>query len=246
MIGLQAYTVRSLMTDSESCVRTLKKIKDIGYECVQLAGKIEDIEMAAEAADKVGLKVIGILGGISTCEGEFQRLVKVAKFCGAKDIGVSGIEKTEYGAIELAKKINHYAKALNDEGFTFSYHNHSHEFIRTECGKTVMEILIENLDEKLVDLMPDTYWLQHGGIDIRDFIEKLALRIKILHLKDMKRTADGVTFAEVGAGNINMTGIIELSRKLGIRDFIVEQDICDGDPITSAEKSYSYIKKILN
>ena len=71
-----------------------------------------------------------------------------------------------------------------------------------------MQLLIEGFDEKLVDFMPDTYWLQFGGIDVRAFIEKLSGRIKILHLKDMKRTAEGITYAEIGSGNINFNSFL--------------------------------------
>ena len=109
-----------------------------------------------------------------------------------------------------------------------------------------MDILLDGFNKDLVDLMPDTYWLQHGGVDVRDFIETHAGRIKILHLKDMKRVPDGVTFTEVGEGNLNMVGIIKCAKQLGISDFIVEQDICDGDPLDSAETSIKNIKRILN
>jgi sugar phosphate isomerase/epimerase len=107
-----------------------------------------------------------------------------------------------------------------------------------------MDILLSGFDAA-VDLMPDTYWLQHGGVDVRDFIIKNGSRIKMLHLKDMKRALDGPTFAEVGVGNINMKGILECATKLGISDFIVEQDQCDGDPLESARISYKNISEIL-
>ena len=244
MIGLQTYTIRSLMTDNSGCNAAMKKVRSIGYDCVQLAGKVADLKMAAEAAKHSGLKVIGFLGSIPDLDSSLSEIMNIAKSCNAEDIGVSGSAKTEEDALILADKINSYAKIIRSEGFSFSYHNHSHEFIRTECEKTIMDILLENMAPEYVDLMPDTYWLQHGGVDIRDFIEKHASRIKILHLKDMKRTPEGVTFAELGAGNINMTGIVDLACRLNIRHLIVEQDKCDGDPIISIEQSYKHLIKI--
>ena len=61
----------------------------------------------------------------------------------------------------------------------------------------------------------------------------------------MKRTADGPTYAEIGVGNINFKGIIESAEKIGVAHYIVEQDKCDGDSLTSAEMSYNYITKNL-
>lgn len=244
MIGLQTYTVRSIMTDKESYESTMKKIRSIGYECVQLAGKVDSLKMAADAARKADLTVIGFLGSIPDLDSSLSDIINIARECGAEDIGVSGSPKTEEDALILADRINSYAKIIKSEGFSFSYHNHSHEFIRMDCGKTIMDILLEKIDFDYVDLMPDTYWLQHGGIDIRDFIEKHSEHIKILHLKDMKRTREGVTFAELGVGNINMPGIVELAQKQGFRHLIVEQDICEGDPIASIKQSFEHLQNI--
>ncbi len=49
MIGIQLYTVRKLMTELESSRKTVRALKDLGYECAQLAGNIDTVEMTAEA-----------------------------------------------------------------------------------------------------------------------------------------------------------------------------------------------------
>ena len=142
-------------------------------------------------------------------------------------------------------KLNSFAKTVVGAGLTFSYHNHSHEFVRIENSKTVMENLLSLFDKENVSLMPDTYWLQHGGVDVRDFISKYGERVRILHLKDMKRTEEGVTFAEVGEGNLNMEGIIDVAKSKGINSFIVEQDACNGSPLVSAKISIKNLKGLL-
>lgn len=244
MIGIQIYTVRSLTETAEGADKAISALKEIGYESIQLAGSIEVMKNAAAAAKKCGIRVIGILTGTANMTEHFDEVIAIAKDCGAEDIGISGSAKCEAEARELVALSNEIAKKVRAEGFSFSYHNHSHEFIRTECGKTVMDILLEGFDKELIDLMPDTYWLQHGGADVRDFIETHKERIKILHLKDMKRTPDGVTFAEIGIGNLNMRGILKTARECGISTFIVEQDICDGNPLDSAKISYDSLKTL--
>ncbi len=248
MIGIQLYTVRELLEDEEACEKTVAALGEMGYECVQLFGgtaMLDTMLYCVNAAKKHGLKVIGILSNPDAICESFDEITEIAREAGSRDIGISGIAKNEKDARELASRANALAKKINDAGFSFSYHNHSHEFIRTECGDTVMDILLNDFDESLVDLMPDTYWLQHGGIDVRDFIETHSERITMLHLKDMKRTLDGPTFSEVGAGNINMKGILRCAKALGISDFIVEQDQCDPAPLVSAKISIDNIKKIL-
>ena len=245
MTGIQIYTVRSLINDEESAVEVMRALSDIGYTSVQLAGGIEAIRLHATAAEKCGMPVCGILTSIDVCEEHGERLIEIAHKLGAFDIGISGAAKCASEARELATRANSFARRVRESGLSFSYHNHSHEFIRVEGGETIMDILLSTFDSELVDLMPDTYWLQHGGIDVRDFLEKYGKRVRILHLKDLKRTPEGVTFAEIGVGNLNMRGIIDTAKKCGITSFIVEQDICDGDPLVSAKISFENLKKIM-
>ena len=245
MTGIQIYTVRKLTKTASDAEVTMRALMDMGYECIQLAGGIDNIKKDAEAAKKCGMRVIGILTNPETCEEHLERVIEIAKELGAYDIGISGYPKTLAEVEELAEKANVYASAAKKAGLTFSYHNHSHEFIKLENGKTVMDNLISRFDKENISLMPDTYWLQHGGVDVRDFIEKHGERVKILHLKDMKRTADGVTFAEVGEGNLNMSGVIDVAKRKGITTFIVEQDTCDGSALESAKISINNLKGLL-
>jgi sugar phosphate isomerase/epimerase len=241
MLGIQLYTVRDKMFDRESARDTLIKIKEMGYECVQLASSIENMEFTAEICKDIGLPAVGLLCNIDMCEEDGEKLFEIANICGAKDIGISSGMKTEEDARDVITRANAFAKKAHDNGFTFSYHNHSNEFIRGKNGKTLMQFLLEEFDSQLVDFMPDTYWLQHGGTDVRDFIEKLGDRVKILHLKDMKRTVDGPTYAEIGVGNINFKGIADVAKNIGVEHFIVEQDKCDIDSLISAKISYDYL-----
>ncbi len=242
MIGLQIYTIRALLTDEAACTAALARVHEIGYGSVQLAGSLDMIERTAKVCAELDIPVVGILGGMELCEEEEDRLFAAARLCSAKDIGISSKIATEEQALDLIDRANHFAARAKAEGFTFSYHNHSNELIRTESGKTLFDLLIDGFDRETVDFMPDTYWLQHGGADVRAYLERLAGRVSILHLKDMKRTAEGPTYAEIGQGNMNFQGIIETARQIGVKHYIVEQDRCDGDPLESARISLEYLQ----
>jgi sugar phosphate isomerase/epimerase len=114
--------------------------------------------------------------------------------------------------------------------------------------RTVKYTNLYKLDpyKERVSQLEDYFNTQKNNAKILEFGRaRLREDIKILHLKDMKRTKDGVTFAEVGNGNLNMDGIIKAAKSVGIRDFIVEQDTCDRDPLTSARISFENLKKIM-
>lgn len=59
----------------------------------------------------------------------------------------------------------------------------------------------------------------------------------------MKVTLEKTTFAEIGQGSLWFEGIIDTAKKLNINQFAVEQDLCDKDPLVSAEISINYLKK---
>lgn len=244
-IGAQLYTVRKKLTGISETEQTLKEIKDIGYHTVQLFGSLELAETCAECAEKAGLEVVGFLGDLKTCQENKNKLFELCKKYNIPDIGVSNRLEDCYEAEKYLAAVNAFAARAKAAGFTFSYHNHAHEFMKLYKGKTAMEYFLNGFDPDYVYFMPDTYWLQYGGYDVRYFIEQTKGRVKILHLKDMKHTAQGQIFTEIGNGNLYFKGIVKAALDCGIEQFIVEQDICEGDPLESLKQSYGYIKTVL-
>ena len=240
-IGAQLYTVRNTLTTNEEIQRTLQAIKEIGYDSVQLFGPIELIENCARYAEETGLGIVGVLAAINTFEEQERKLFEICGQYNISDIGVSGRFSECRDAAAYIRRINAFASRAKNAGFTFSYHNHSHEFIKLDCGETAMDLFLKGFDAETVDFMPDTYWIHDGGYDVRYFLNQTKNRVNILHLKDMKRTEQGHTFAEVGSGNLYFKGIIKTAVDCGIKHFVVEQDSCEGNPIESLSQSYKYI-----
>ena len=244
-IGVQLYTVRNTLTTNEEIQRTLQAIKEIGYDSVQLFGPIELIENCARYAEETGLEIVGVLAAIDTFEEQERKLFEICSQYNISDIGVSSRPSECQDAEAYIRRINAFASRAKNAGFTFSYHNHSHEFIKLDCGETAMELFLKGFDAETVDFMPDTYWIHDGGYDVRYFLNQTKNRVNILHLKDMKRTEQGHAFAEVGNGNLYFKGIIKTAIDCGIKHFVVEQDSCEGNPIESLSQSYKYICKNL-
>lgn len=240
--GVQLYTVIDLLDTHENAIKTIVALKQMGYETAQLCGDPNQICELAAVCSNAGLTPIGLLSDLNSCEQNAEVFFSLCRQYGIGDIGISAPLMDVELIPDFIRRVNTFARRAKAEGFTFSYHNHGHEFIKTTCGKTSMELFLEGFDPNCVDFMPDTYWIQDGGADVRRFLELTAGRVKILHLKDMKRTKAGHTFAEVGNGNLYFPGIIETAKKYGIRHFVVEQDSCDGDPLDSLRQSIAYLK----
>ena len=119
------------------------------------------------------------------------------------------------------------------------YHNHAAEFKKLG-GKTVMELLAEGMPSSLMGFTLDTYWVQVGGGDPADYLERLSGRVPVIHLKDC---AYGQKMAVVGEGNINFDRVFKMAEASGTKYMMVEQDDCNGeDPFDCLRRSYDYLR----
>jgi len=243
VVGAQLYTVREHCKDLEGLRQSLRKIADIGYTAVQVSG-VGPIEpqAIADAAQETGLKIVATHSGWNRFLNDLDALIAEHKTFRCRHLAVGMLPK-EYHSLEGLKRFEEevipVSERLAAEGMTFSYHNHSHEFVRYG-GKTWLEMLYEDVASSHVKAELDTYWVQHGGGDPVQWICRCAGRQPVLHLKDMAVTEERQQrFAEVGEGNLNWNAILQAARESGVDWFMVEQDQTYGrDPFESLAISY--------
>lgn len=255
--GLQIYSVRDKMTTAEDIKATFKALREMGYTQLQTAGKPEvSYEEYGKMAAEAGIKIVGTHDDFEMMCNDFEQALANHKALDTKLMGVGGFHpKTGNEDIagweEFIEKANKVAAKCAEHGMKFTYHNHSHEFIRLANGKTPMDMLVEGLDPQNTSFVLDTFWVQHGGGDVRHWIEKLSGRIDILHLKDMKRLPHFEEkrgyqfFAEIGNGNMEWELILDTAEKAGVKYYVVEQDTCPGDSLDSMKMSADYLKKLV-
>ena len=243
-LGVQLYTIRDAMKDENSIRESFLKLKELGYDEGQTAGFFVGAKKFAEIAKETGLSICGTHCGFEELIADPDKAMEEHDLLGTKNIGIGGMPGWARESLEALEKFvgqaNEFASKINKYGFKFTYHNHSFEFSKVG-GKRMMDVLVDGLDPKTTSFVLDTYWVQHGGGDVRAWMEKLAGRIDILHLKDMGM-AGSQYITEIGQGNINFDGIIEVAEKIGVKHYVVEQDTCPGDPFDSLKISRDYIK----
>lgn len=247
-LGIQLYTVRDFMHNADDIRATFKKLKAIGYDQAQTAGCDIPYEEFGKIAKEEGIEIVGTHDDFDMMRNDPEQSMKNHRALGTTNMGIGGVPGEFF---ESTAKINEFCEIANKigdtiapHGFKFTYHNHSGEF-RKYDGITMMERLVKGTNPDTVSFVLDTYWVQHGGGDVRHWIEMLAGRIDILHLKDMKY---GPEIAEIGAGNLYWDEILKLAEATGVKSLVVEQD-CNwenGDPFLSAKMSADYLAKYLD
>lgn len=243
-IGVQLYTIRDFLGTTEDVKRSFEKLKKLGYDEAQTAGCAIPYAEFGQIARDAGITIVGTHDNFGMMVDDPEQAMANHDLLGTKIMGIGGFfEHTREKYDEFIAKANVVAANIKSRGFKFTYHNHSHEFRKLD-GKTIMDILLEGLDPDNTGFVLDTYWVQHGGGDVRYWIEKLAGRVDILHLKEMAKS-DGNNppqyITEVGNGNLYWEGILETALKTGVKHFVVEQDVCPGDPFDSLKISSDYL-----
>lgn len=251
-IGIQLYTIRDWFVDEQKTEQAFKALADMGYTQAQTAGTYGymSAEKFAECAKKNGIEIVGTHYDWNLIKNDLEGTIKYHDILGTKNVGIGGMPKeareSKEELLKFIDEVNGVAAKLGERGYKFTYHNHSFEFKKID-GKTIFDYLIEGFDKNNVTFVLDTYWLQHGGIDIRRMLERLEGRVDILHLKDMGAVAGGDKgnqpyITDVGNGNIDFTDIVPLAESLGVKYFVVEQDgHYEVDSITSAKSCADYV-----
>ncbi len=93
--------------------------------------------------------------------------------------------------------------------------------------------------------IPDTYWLQVGGVNPAEYLYKLKGRVEVCHFKDMRIVNNAQRYAECGTGNIDLGACYRACKDIGVQYIVIEQDDCyDMDPYKSVEIGFEGLKRI--
>ena len=256
--GLQLYSVRDHMTDEAGIKETFLTLAQMGYTYGQTAGTYDFItpEKFAQYAREAGIEICGTHYNWDRIRNDVEGTVAYHKALGTNNVGIGGMPGTAIANVDtlnaFINEFNACAKKYAEYGMKLTYHNHSFEFKKLEDGRTLFDHLMEKFDKENISFVLDTYWLQHGGKDIREMIETLAGRVDILHIKDMEachplkigETTVNVPFiTEIGSGNLNFKSIIATAEACGVKYIVVEDDrAVDVGSFDAVKKSADYIK----
>jgi sugar phosphate isomerase/epimerase len=248
-VAAQLFTVRDHLKTPDDIAKSLKKIRAIGYQSVQVSGMgpIEDSELV-KMLNGEGLVLCATHETCAKIVNETEWVIEHLQKLNCRQVACpspGAYDLNDPAQVdEFIKKLNIAGEALHKANQVLSYHNHGWEFRHLE-GKTILDHIYDRTDARFLQGEPDTYWIQYGGGDPVEWCKKLKGRLPLLHLKDYAFGKDAPRFAEIGYGNLNWKSIIAEADKSGCEWFIVEQDTCPGDPFDSLKMSFDFIKNNL-
>lgn len=241
-IGAQFYTIRDFCKDLDGFAESLKKVADIGYEHVQISGTCEyEPQWLADQLKMNGLQCVITHTPAAKLLEDAKKVAQDHDVFGCHCVGLgAGMYKFEPDDArsildDFVAKYKPVAKALKENGKYFMYHNHHYEFMPLE-GRPIISHIAEIFAPDEMGFTLDTYWVQRGGGDPAEWVERLAGREPCIHLKDHNYLAK---MAVVGEGNINFGKVFQAAEKAGTEYMLVEQDDCSGEnPFDCLKRSY--------
>lgn len=246
-IAVQLYTLRDFTATPADFAATLRRVREIGYHAVELAGTAGlPPAGAAKIVRDAGLEICSSHESTEMILGQPQQVVDrlggfgtthaVYAYPAGVDLSVAAQVDKMIAGLDAAGAV------LRRAGMALCYHNHALEYFQRD-GRTVLDGIFARTSPEHLQAELDIHWVQAGGGDPAEACRKLAGRLPLLHVKDYAATAKGERqFAEVGSGNLNIPEILAAAEAAGCRWFIVEQDTCPADPFECIARSLDYLK----
>ncbi|MBO4216697.1 MAG: sugar phosphate isomerase/epimerase [Clostridia bacterium] len=259
--AVQLYTLRDHLR--EHLEDGLRRVAEMGYDGVELAGTY-----GYDPAYIVGLlkeyKLTPISAHVSYSD-IFEGKAEIYREMGCEHIVIphspTPTEDTYRELIERAAKAE---EIIRKTGAKPGYHNHDFEFSHSFEGKVYEDLLLESVPG--LDAQFDVCWVNFGGGDPIEYLNRYKGRTPTVHLKDYVKKGevrhpvyDLIGYEPVaelagedefdqrpfGYGVVDSIGIIDTAKKNGVEWLIVELDKPQKDTtaLWCVEESLKFIRK---
>ena len=245
-ISLQLYTVRE--ETARDMPGTLRRISEIGYPAVELAGygDLSASDLGATLGD-LGLRVSGAHVPYDSWQSDAETVLAEMQVLGCAHaivpIAPPEHRSDEASVARFAENLNRWGESCRGEGLNFSYHNHDFEFAPMG-GSTMWNVLVRETDPSLVSFELDLYWIKCGGADPEIVLRDMGDRVSLVHLKDMAPD-DTRSDLPVGEGTMPWDGLLEAANAAGVEWYIAEQDN-PRDALEDVRISLQYLRGLAN
>ncbi|MDZ4799584.1 MAG: sugar phosphate isomerase/epimerase [Bryobacteraceae bacterium] len=253
-VGVQLYTVRSVIGDKTT--ETIQALEKIGFREAECVAANLDKVWAALKQTKIQPVSLHLDTQLFTRnQDKLPAALDDAKKKGFKFAVCPYIAPQDRGGEDVIKKLgdtlNKAGEICKKSGLQLAYHNHAFEFEPVPGKGTLLDVLMNTADPKLVSLELDIMWSQVGGVNPVAVLKKYGKRVTLMHIKNVSKAVVSPqynekvpreAFQDVGSGVIDIKSVLVAASN--VQHFFVEQDQTPGNPVESLQKSFDYLQKL--
>lgn len=248
-VAVQLYSVRD--EAEKDFAGTVKKIAEMGYDGVELAGlyglSTEEVLRALEEAE---LPAVSAHVPVEEFEKDMEKTLDQYEALGCRWLAIPWLpEERRFGGeryeetLQLMRKIS---EGCGSRGMQLLYHNHAFEFEKTPEGVYHLDRLYEDVPAGVLDAEPDICWVQVGGEDPCGFLQKYKGRCPVLHMKDFVWKGEEAELTVLGQGEVAVKAAARTGAECGAEWFVIEQDDHPtGTPMENMEQGLVFLKKCM-
>ena len=183
-LAAQIYTIRDFIKTRADFEASMEKVRDIGYRAVQVSalGDIPDVTVK-RIVDDNGLTICNIHIAYDDLLDNIDAVIAQHQLWDCRHVAIGSMpaefRASEDGFRRFAEIASGIGEKLAAAGLSFSYHNHSFEFVKFG-GRSGLDLLFAESDERYLQAELDTYWIQHGGADPVEWIERVTGRMPVV------------------------------------------------------------------
>jgi len=233
----------------------LEQIAAIGYTGVEMAGTFAPGMPAADLRkllDAAGLKAVSAHVSLNDMEADLPGAIRTQKTLGNDVLIVPWVSEEVRGKTAdswkaLGARLGRLAKRCQHAGMRFMYHNHDFE-MATIDGKLAIDWLMEGAAQAAngvpVGYELDMAWVQRGGQDVVDLLNRYSGKVARVHAKDLavdpSANPQEMGFEAVGSGKLDWDKILPAAQEAGVEWYVVEHD-SPADAFANIRSSYEFL-----
>ncbi len=253
-VGVQLYTLRRVLPKDP--LEILRAVEKMGYREVEVTQ--DDMEKIWPSLKQTSLRPVSLHMATDLFTKEQAKLpaaLQIAKQHGFEYVVCPWIEPKDRGGIDVMRRLgdslNKAGEMCRKAGLRLCYHNHAFEFAPAE-RRTLLDVLMDAADPKLVSLELDIMWARVAGVDPAAVLVRFGSRIPLVHLKSIARgfgrrfdeNLPSKAFQDLAHGVIDLVPVLKAAAQAGVKHYFVEQDETPGNPIDSLRASYQHLQTL--
>lgn len=233
--GLELYSSRKeLDKDVPGALAAVRRMGFTEVEVAMLHGL--SAETFAAELKTAGLKATSVAAIYEELQTKLDLVNERAAAFGAKWVMLAWIPHNGDFTAEMAKRsareMNEWGEGLGKSEIRLAYHPHGYEF-RPAADGTAFDVLVKETNPKAVFFEVDTFWAEVAEQNSAELIARLGSRVRLLHLKDLRKGAKTGVFTgaaadedsvALGEGMIDWRATLAAARKAGVEQYFIEDE----------------------
>jgi sugar phosphate isomerase/epimerase len=176
----------------------------------------------------------------------WEQAVADAKNAGQQYMVISSLYGDEMMSLDALRRscdlMNKGGEICKQYGIRMGFHNHANEFKLLD-GKVIYDVMLQELDQALVTMELDLFWIANAGADPLNYFAKYPGRFELWHVKDMDKANRNLN-CDLGEGSIDFKSIFSQAKKAGMKHAFMEQENYAVSPMVSVNRGFEYLNKL--